>query len=84
MDLPASVANKRLTPTVKLFRCNTYTKLGGGSNRPEDVELFLDVGEIFVARGEGGFALEGEGGGENGKTRRQKVEWGWLGSIDAL
>src|SRR6266436_965669 len=37
---------------------------GGGSNRPEDVELFLDVGEIFVARGEGGFALEGEGGGE--------------------
>ena len=31
---------------------------------PEDVELLLDAGEIFVAGGESGFALEGEGGGE--------------------
>jgi len=55
-----------------------------GLGGPEQVEFFLDAGEVFVAGGEGGFALEGEGGGENGKTRRQKVEWGWLGSIDAL
>ncbi len=31
---------------------------------PEEVELFFDVGGVFVAGGEGGFALEGEGGGE--------------------
>ena len=34
--------------------------LGG----PEDVELFFEVGEVFVAGGEGGFAMGGEGGGE--------------------
>jgi hypothetical protein len=34
--------------------------LGG----PEDVELFCDVGEVFVAGGEDSFAIEGEGGGE--------------------
>jgi hypothetical protein len=26
---------------------------------PEDVELFLDVGEVFIAGGEGGFAMDG-------------------------
>ncbi len=31
---------------------------------PEDVELFFDVGEVFVAGGEGGFATGGEGGGK--------------------
>ena len=31
---------------------------------PEEVELFFDVGGVFVAGGEGGFAPEGEGGGE--------------------
>src|SRR6266481_10129836 len=61
---PRMCCKQRTYSTSKSFRCNTYTKHGGGSNRPEDVELFLDVGEIFVARGEGGFALEGEGGGE--------------------
>jgi hypothetical protein len=30
IDLPASVANKRLTVLAKLFRCNTYEKHGGG------------------------------------------------------
>jgi len=30
MDLPASVANKRLTARAKPFRCNTYKKPGGG------------------------------------------------------
>ena len=30
MDLPASVANKRLTGQAKPFRCNTYKKAGGG------------------------------------------------------
>ncbi len=29
MDLPASVANKRLTARAKPFRCNTYKKPGG-------------------------------------------------------
>src|SRR5258708_949338 len=29
MDLPASVANKRLTASAKPFRCNTYKKPGG-------------------------------------------------------
>jgi hypothetical protein len=32
--------------------------------RPEDVEFFLNGGEVLVAGGEGGFAIEGEGGGE--------------------
>jgi hypothetical protein len=30
MDLPASVANKRLTTLAKPFRCNTYKNHGGG------------------------------------------------------
>ena len=34
------------------------------SNSPEDVELFLEVSEVLDAGGEGGFALEGEGGGQ--------------------
>ncbi len=34
MDLPASVANKRLTPNVKSFRCNTYKKHEGPSLQP--------------------------------------------------
>lgn len=29
---------------------------------PEDVEFFFDVGEVFVAGGEGGFLLEDDGG----------------------
>lgn len=32
--------------------------------RPENVDLFFDGGEVFVAGGEGGFAVDGEGGGE--------------------
>ncbi len=31
---------------------------------PEDGELFFDAGEILIAGGKGGFACEGEGGGE--------------------
>jgi hypothetical protein len=31
---------------------------------PEDIEPFFDVGEVAVAGGEGGFARDGEGGGE--------------------
>jgi hypothetical protein len=34
MDLPASVANKRLTPLPKSFSCNTYKKHGGGGIFP--------------------------------------------------
>ena len=30
-----------------------------GLRRPEDVELFFEVGEVFVAGGEGGFAMGG-------------------------
>jgi len=30
MDLPTSVANKRLTEGLNSFRCNTYKKTGGG------------------------------------------------------
>ena len=37
---------------------------GFGLGGPEDVELFSDVGEVFVAGGERGFAMGGEGGGE--------------------
>src|SRR6266581_5310820 len=35
-----------------------------GSGGPEDVELFFDVGEVFVAGGERGFAMGSEGGGK--------------------
>src|SRR5712692_1964514 len=35
-----------------------------GLRRPEDVEFFFDVGEVFVAGGERGFAMGGEGGGK--------------------
>lgn len=40
---------------------------------PEEVELFLERGEVFVAGGEGCLALGGEGGGETihvGELRR--------------
>jgi hypothetical protein len=29
--------------------------------RPEDVEFFFEVGEVFVAGGERGFAMDSEG-----------------------
>ncbi len=35
-----------------------------GLGGPKDVELFSDVGEILVAGGERGFAMDSEGGGE--------------------
>ena len=35
-----------------------------GLRRPEDVEFFSDVGEVFVAGGERGFAMGSEGGGK--------------------
>jgi len=35
-----------------------------GLRGPEEVELFFDEGEVFVAGGERGFARDGEGGGE--------------------
>jgi len=37
-----------------------YPGLGG----PEEVEFFFEAGEVFVAGGERGFAIAGEGGGE--------------------
>jgi len=41
---------------------------------PEEVELFLDAGEVFVAGGEGGFAVGGEGEWGKLESRKQKVE----------
>jgi len=35
---------------------------------PEDIELFFDEGEIFVAASERGFASGGEGGGETSRN----------------
>jgi hypothetical protein len=48
----------------ELQRGMTKIKRKTGLSGPEEVELFFDGGEVFVAGGEGGFAGDGEGGGE--------------------
>src|SRR6267143_6689368 len=44
MDLPASVANKRLTAIAKPFRCNTYKKPGGGYPQLSHLPLLFKLG----------------------------------------
>src|SRR5467141_4097546 len=41
--------------------------------RPEEIELFCDDCEVFVASGEGGLAGEGESGGETVDVREIEV-----------
>src|SRR6266478_8162595 len=40
MDLPVSIANKRLNVLAKSFRCNTYKKQGEGPNSPGMEEFY--------------------------------------------
>ena len=85
MNLPASVANKRLNLKTKLFGCNTYKKLGGGGVCSSAIFRRLDF-ETFERSD--GFKERRRGSDRSGRRRRDSsrgklgrwADWGrWAG-----
>jgi hypothetical protein len=61
---PPSVLPDCLFARAAATQREMATAGSSGRCRPKDAEVFFDAGEVSVAGGEGGFAIDGEGGGE--------------------
>ena len=75
-NLPASVANKRLTESAKLFRCNTYKEQGGYTLQGKSLCLFVKAFHLLLTSSPRYFITSRAALGADG-CRASGRRWRW-------